>query len=101
MVQKPSSRVLASLKASTYQPRTPQPLARCGLAGRAFSLILKMLLIDSIKLLNHLLREINRVLMIDHDLDGLLASFIDNERDSAFFSDRLCRSGYFLHILID
>jgi hypothetical protein len=33
MLQKPSSGVLASLKGSTYQPRTPRPFARCGLAG--------------------------------------------------------------------
>jgi hypothetical protein len=37
ILQKPSSGVLASLMASTYQPHTPRPFARCGLAGRAFS----------------------------------------------------------------
>src|SRR5512139_1403128 len=37
MLQKSSSVVLASLKASTYQPRTPRPFAQCGLAGRNFS----------------------------------------------------------------
>jgi len=36
MLQKSSSVVLAALKASTYQPRTPWPFARCGLAGRTF-----------------------------------------------------------------
>src|SRR5512139_2538472 len=37
MLQNPSSGVLASLKASTYQPRTPRSFAHCGLVGRAFS----------------------------------------------------------------
>jgi adenylate cyclase len=38
MLQKPSSGVLASLKASQHtEQSTPRPFARCGLAGRAFS----------------------------------------------------------------
>jgi len=36
MLEKAASFVLASLKASTYQPRTPRPFARCGRAGRPF-----------------------------------------------------------------
>jgi len=36
MLKKAASFVLASLKASTYQPRTPRPFACCGLAERPF-----------------------------------------------------------------
>jgi len=36
MLKKASSCVLASLKVSTYQPRTLRPFARCGLAGGLF-----------------------------------------------------------------
>ncbi|THJ17668.1 MAG: hypothetical protein CAF42_004735 [Nitrospira sp. CG24B] len=36
MLKKSSSFVLASLKASTYQPRTLRPFTHCGLAGRPF-----------------------------------------------------------------
>lgn len=118
MVQKPSGLVLASLKTegdgkvfirshvieasgsseAWYVP--PQPLA-VALLDEHFHSSSKMLLIDSIKLLNHLLSEIDRVLVVDHDLDRLLAAFVDDESDSAFFRDRLCGNGDFLHILVN
>ena len=37
------------------------------------------LLVGLIELLDHLLGEINRILVVDHDLDGLFAPFVDDD----------------------
>ena len=37
------------------------------------------LFVRPIELLNHLLGEVDRIFVVDHDLDGLLASFVDDD----------------------
>ena len=52
--------------------------SRCVCQGR-------LLVVDSVEFLDHLVGQIDGVLTVDHNLDRLFTALVDNESKPAFF----------------
>ena len=61
----------------------------------------RLLVVRAIEFLDYLVSQIDRVLVVNHNLDGLFAALIEDDRKSAFFCDVLRRGRNFLHVFVD
>src|SRR5690349_14514348 len=59
-----------------------------------------LLVVDPVELLDHLIRQVERILGVDHDFGGLLAAFIDAGGEASLLGNGLRRGGNAFHVVV-
>ena len=74
----------------------------CGMpyGDNTFTVTAKLLIL-TIELFNHLIRDVQGLLMIQHNFDRTPATFVHHECEPVLLGNRLRRAGNFLHIFIN